>query len=353
MKYTCVDGFSGAGGLSLGLKRAGFRIIYSFDNDPISIDTQNLNEKYFDRVAAVKNLDDLLRKNVFLKTINLNKGELFLLAGGPPCQGFSIQRIGEDTDERNDLVLKFGRLIERTEPMFFLLENVPGLRGKRGKRVLNSFISSTENFGYVLYLKVLNAEDYGVPQRRKRIFIVGIRSDLHKKEFRFPLPKTFGNARITVRDTIGKLPTPPKDGSEHPAISHHRRDRLSQLNLARLRVLKAGQGREYLPYRLLADCHKINADRIGHRNVYGRMEWNDVAPTITARFDSFTRGKFGHPVQDRSITLREGAMLQTFPIDFVFSGNKVDVARQIGNAVPPKLAEIVGRQILRYYKSIL
>ncbi len=347
-KYTCIDGFSGAGGLSLGLTKAGFDVLYSFDNDPVSIQTQKIN---FDHEADVADIYHLLKGKSFTKKIGLKKGELFLLAGGPPCQGFSIQRVGSNTDARNDLVLAYLKLISELRPKFFLMENVPGLMGVRGKPILDSFLASVKNEGYYPYLKVLNAEDYGVPQRRKRVFVVGVRDDIHKGEFSFPQPITTKKTRVTVEDVLSKLPEPPIDGTDHPKIAHHRRDKLSSLNLARIRALKPGQGMEYLPKDLLADCHKAGADKIGHRNVYGRMAWNDVAPTITARFDSFTRGKFGHPQQDRSITLREGALLQTFPKDFQFAGTKVDIARQIGNAVPPKLAEVVGRQILKYYKG--
>lgn len=345
-KYTCIDGFSGAGGLSLGLTKAGFDVLYSFDNDPVSIETQKINKKYFQHQSAVADISEILKKKSLLK-----KGELFLLAGGPPCQGFSIQRVGSDTDERNDLVLAYSRLIKKLRPKFFLMENVPGLMGNRGKPILDSFLSNMKQEGYHPYLKVLNAEDYGVPQRRKRVFVVGVRDDVHKGEFIFPEPVTSKKSRVTVADILSDLPEPPADGTDHPQVVHHRRDRLSPLNLARIRALEPGQGMEFLPKKLLADCHKAGADKIGHRNVYGRMAWDDVAPTITARFDSFTRGKFGHPEQDRSITLREGALLQTFPKDFQFSGTKVDIARQIGNAVPPKLAEVVGRQILKYYQG--
>lgn len=347
-KYTCIDGFSGAGGLSLGLTKAGFDIVYSFDNDPISIETQKIN---FHHQSDVADINDLLQSKSFLKKTGLKKGELFLLAGGPPCQGFSIQRVGSDTDERNDLVIAYFKLISELRPKFFLMENVPGLMGVRGKPILDSFLANIKEIGYHPYLKVLNAEDYGVPQRRKRVFIVGIRDDVHKGEFIFPEPTTSRKLRVTVADILAKLPEPPIDGTDHNRISHHRRDKLSSLNLARIRSLKPGQGMEYLPKKLLADCHKAGAAKIGHRNVYGRMAWDDVAPTITARFDSFTRGKFGHPEQDRSISLREGALLQTFPKDFHFSGTKVDIARQIGNAVPPKLAEVVGKQILKYYQG--
>lgn len=351
MKYTCVDGFSGAGGLSLGLQKAGFDVLLSFDNDPTSIETQKINKRYFDHEVAVVDIVSYLKGDAFLKKTKLKKKELFLMAGGPPCQGFSVQRIGENNDVRNDLVLAYGKLIDQARPKFFLLENVPGILGARGKLIVEEFLSRMKKIGYHPYYKTLNAEDYGVPQRRKRVFIVGIRDDVHRGEFHFPKPTTPKNTRITVKDIIGNLPEPPVDGSEHARIPHHRRDKLNAINLKRIRALKPGQGMEYLPVELLADCHKAGADKIGHRNVYGRMEWDEVAPTITARFDSFTRGKFGHPVQDRSITLREGALLQTFPRDFKFAGNKVDIARQIGNAVPVRLAEIIGKQILKYYKS--
>ena len=281
----------------------------------------------------------------------MKKGELFLLAGGPPCQGFSVQRIGADSDKRNDLVIAYARLIDEVRPFFFLMENVPGILGSRGEPIIKSFFSRIEKSGYHYYFKVLDAEDYGVPQRRKRVFVVGVRDDINNGEFLFPSPTTPRESRVTVKDIIASLPPPPSDGSEHHRIANHRRDMLSSLNLARIRALRAGEGMEHLPRALLADCHKVGASKIGHRNVYGRMAWNDVAPTITARFDSFTRGKFGHPKQDRSITLREGALLQTFPKDFRFAGTKVDIARQIGNAIPPKLAEIVGRQILKYYQA--
>ena len=224
----------------------------------------------------------------------------------------------------------------------FILENVPGIEGKRGKNILHSALAKVEDSGYFIHEKILDAQDYGVPQRRKRVVIIGERKDHESPLFEYPKPQEH---KITVRDTIAHLPEPPEDGSEHPSVSLHRRDRLSAKNIARLQALKPGQGRDFLPPELLADCHKVSSNVIGHRNVYGRMPWDDVSPTITARFDSFTRGMFGHPEQNRSISLREGAMLQTFPEDFIFVGNKVEVARQIGNAVPVAMAMAVGMQI--------
>ena len=346
MKYTCIDSFCGAGGLGLGLKNAGFDILLSFDIDPICINTINSNKKYFDHSAEVADIADLLNGQL-LEKCNLKRGELFLLAGGPPCQGFSIQRRGSDIDPRNDLVLKYGQMINELYPMYFVMENVSGIAGKRGKTILQQLVEYVEDIGYSVHIELLDAQDYGVPQRRKRYIIVGERKDMGEN---YTYPKSL-NIHRTVRDAIGLLPIPPEDGTDHPDISLHRRDRLSELNLQRIRAIKEGQGRDDLPSDLLADCHKIDSSVIGFRSVYGRMAWDEVAPTITARFDSFTRGKFGHPVQDRSVSLREGALLQTFPIDFEFTGNKVDIARQIGNAVPPIMAEHIGRSILECYKK--
>ena len=346
MKYTCIDSFCGAGGLGLGLKKAGFDILLSFDIDPICINTIKTNKKYFDHCAEVADIADFLNGQL-LKKCNLKRGELFLLAGGPPCQGFSVQRRGSDIDPRNDLVLKYGQMINELFPMYFVMENVSGIAGKRGKTILQQLIEYVEAIGYSVHIALLDAQDYGVPQRRKRYIIVGERKDMGEN---YTYPQSL-NIHRTVRDAIGFLPVPPENGTDHPDISLHRRDRLSELNLQRIRAIKEGQGRDNLPSELLADCHKIDSSVIGFRSVYGRMAWDEVAPTITARFDSFTRGKFGHPEQDRSISLREGALLQTFPMDFKFTGNKVDIARQIGNAVPPIMAECIGRSILDCYKK--
>jgi DNA (cytosine-5)-methyltransferase 1 len=348
MTVTCVDAFSGAGGLSLGLRRAGLDVLLSFDNDPLCIATQIKNPRHLSRShkAVHASIQDMLHGRL-LAMLGLAKGELSVLAGGPPCQGFSVQRIGEDEDHRNNLVLLFADLIAEVYPKLFLIENVPGILGKRGKDVLLKAVELAAEQGYWIHQVALDAADYGVPQRRRRVFIVGERMDLGLKRFRFPTAVTTNGLRLTVRNIIAHLPPPPEDGSDHPSLPNHRRDRLSSTNLKRLLALQPGQGREHLPDDLLAECHKRDASEIGHRGVYGRMAWDDVAPTITARFDSFTRGKFGHPEQSRTISLREGALLQTFPADYVFAGNKVDIARQIGNAVPPKLAELLGIEILR------
>lgn len=342
--YKCIDSFCGAGGLCLGLIKAGFDILYSFDIEAKAIATIKANPKYFkNHKAETRDIYDI-EPSELLNSLNLKPGELDLLAGGPPCQGFSVQRIGGDLDERNHLVEEYINKVIAIRPKMFILENVPGIEGKRGKDILSRALAKVEESGYFIHEKILDAQDYGVPQRRRRVVIIGERKDHESPLFEYPEPQEY---KITVREMIAHLPEPPEDGSEHPNFSLHRRDRLSAKNIARLQALKPGQGRDFLPFELLADCHKVSSNVIGHRNVYGRMPWDDVSPTITARFDSFTRGMFGHPEQNRSISLREGAMLQTFPVDFVFVGNKVEVARQIGNAVPVAMAMAVGLQIIK------
>lgn len=348
MVNTCIDAFCGAGGLSLGLQKSGFKILHSFDLDPIVISTLRSNKKYFTHNIEESDINDL-NTSALLEKLGLRTGELDLFSGGPPCQGFSIQRVGENKDERNSLIYKYIEKVIEISPKFFLMENVPGINGQRGKELLEKALSYANNNGYFIHQKTLNAQDFGIPQRRKRVIIVGERMDYDSPRFSFPMPN--GKA-VTVRDTIKHLPRPPSNGKDHPDIPHHRKDRLSDLNLERIRFVKEGQGMEYLPEHLLANCHKVGAKKIGHRNVYGRMKWDDVAPTITARFDSFTRGLFGHPEQDRTISLYEGALLQTFPGDFRFNGNKVDIARQIGNAVPPLLAKAIGDKIIGVLNGI-
>jgi DNA (cytosine-5)-methyltransferase 1 len=343
---TAIDAFCGAGGLSIGLTKVGFDILLGFDLDKTCVETLKLNSKTIRHTTLQSDVKDMLGGKL-LKHLKIHKGELDLLAGGPPCQGFSVQRtIGGDLDARNLLVDDYGDLIAEVEPRFFLMENVPGIGGKRGRETVDRFTDRMTEIGYFCHEKILDAQDYGVPQRRRRFIVVGEKVTGTGPLFEWP-KLVRAEAANTVRATIGHLPAPPKDGSDHPDFFGHRSDRLSEVNKARLMALKEGQARDDLPEHLLANCHKMSSDVIGHRNVYGRMTWDEVAPTITARFDSFTRGKFGHPDQVRSISLREGALLQTFPGSYNFCGTKVDIARQIGNAVPPRFAAAIGRAIAK------
>lgn len=328
-----VDAFCGAGGLSLGFHSAGWNTALAFDNDPIAVETfnNNLGGRAVILDAAVTTGRRLL------DLCGLAPGECDLLAGGPPCQGFSLQRRGGRNDVRNELVLRYLDWIAELRPRTFLLENVPAIRSIRGGHLLDEVCALAERLGYATHLETLDAADFGLPQVRRRAILVGVTKG---RPFEWP---TRVPARRTVRDAIADLPSPPEDGSPHPDVANHYREgRLSAINRERIRAVPEGGGREHLPPHLQLECHKS-----GHRHLdtYGRMAWDRPAPTITARFDSFTRGRFGHPVEDRSITLREGARLQSFPDSFVFTGNREDGARMIGNAVPPSFAALIAESI--------
>jgi DNA (cytosine-5)-methyltransferase 1 len=328
---TVVDAFCGAGGLSLGLRRAGWRPLAAFDLDAKAVATYRRNLGPHAFVADVREVTaDRVRDVAGTDCIDL-------VAGGPPCQGFSVQRRGGATDHRNGLPTEFLRLVAELRPTLFLLENVPGMQRRHGEGVLGAFLCEAERLGYRCSARVLDAVWYGVPQYRKRLFVVGRRDGA---AFAFPPPLMAAtDPRTHVRTALADLPEP--DG-EHPALTHHRRTRLSALNRERLRHVPPGGGMQDLPAHLRVRCHRDGPNRIGHRYVYGRLHPDEPAATLTARFDSFTRGKFAHPFADRNLTLREGARLQTFPDDFVFEGNQEEIAAQIGNAVPPLLAEALG-----------
>jgi len=340
--FTVIDSFSGAGGLSLGLQQAGLNIKLAFDNNEYAVQTYSKN---FNHPILLESIENLKGENL-LKSIGLQEGELTLLAGGPPCQGFSVQRRGEDKDERNSLVLEYARLIKELKPTFFLMENVTGIKNKRGSSFVQQLLELVEDMGYCTKMETLNAADYGVPQSRKRVFIVGEKPINDHVFFEFPKKKYDPENYRTVRDAISDLPTPPEDFNDHPSYPNHRKERLSEINKLRISYVPQGGGREHIPEELRLPCHRVSVEKAGHRYVYGRLAWDEPAGTITARFDSFTRGKFAHPLEHRSITLREGARLQTFTDDFVFSGTKVEVAKQIGNAVPPLLAKALGHAFI-------
>jgi DNA (cytosine-5)-methyltransferase 1 len=337
-----IDLFCGAGGLSLGLQSAGFDIVAAVDNDAAAAKTYRHNLGNHLIESSIYNISP----TALLSRTRLAPGNCDLLVGGPPCQGFSVQRRGEDYDLRNHLVLEYLSFIEEVLPRFFMMENVRGLISKRGKPYFNKFIQRTQGIGYTVHVAKLNTAGYGVPQERIRVFMVGERRPKECASFTFPKPILQPEQYRTVRSAIGDIPSPPEDGSPYPEYPlHFREARLSALNLERFKHIPEGGGRDDLPPHLQLPCH-VNNPSHRHKDVYGRMAWDKPSPTLTARFDSFSRGRFGHPTENRTITLREGARLMTFPDDFHFFGSREEVARQIGNAVPPLVAKILGIEIM-------
>lgn len=337
---SCIDAFCGSGGLSLGLQRAGFRILAAFDWDEPSVSTyrRNLGDHVFRADAREVSVPEL-RAFVGLE----EDEELDLLAGGPPCQGFSKQKRGAHLgDPRNELVLEFLRLIRELRPRTFLLENVSQLAQARGRHLVEEIESSLDEYSATGHF--YTAADYGVAQTRERFVMVGVRNDLETR-FEVPLPTT--PRRPTVGEVIGDLPEPPADYSVHPDYANHQAARVTQANIERFSYVPEGGGWQDIPYDLRLRCHQVaDTSRGGWPDVYGRLRWDGQCPTITGGFDSFSRGRYGHPRQDRPLTPREAARLQGFPDDHVFCGTRHDVRHQIGNAVPVPMAEAIGRAII-------
>ena len=339
MGFTAIDLFCGSGGLSLGLEEAGFDVRFAADKWSVATRTYALN---FTHPVLTVDLADSTASEL-RDLAGIEEGPVDLVVGGPPCQGFSIQRIGADHDVRNHLVLEFGRLVAEFEPRIFIMENVPGLLGKRGRGLAAAFEEEMTAAGYTVEAAILDAAAYGVPQHRRRVIYYGWRQE--ETPFRLPTPTHTDDKLVSAWDALKNLPSPPEDRTAHPDDPLHRRTRLSPLNQKRIELVPPGGGMLDLPVELRVNCHKNGADRIGHRNVYGRLAPDKPASTITARFDSFTRGKFGHPTEPRNITLREGARLQTFPDSFQFVGTQEEIAAQIGNAVPPRLGRVLGAAV--------
>ena len=346
---TSIDCFAGAGGLSLGLKNAGFKTIFAFDADSYAVETYKMNLGSVISLSKAEDIDPVK----LMKSLKISKEECVLMAGGPPCQGFSQQRQGPDDDPRNSLVIWYAKFIAKVRPIFFLLENVPYLAAVRGKDVFAEFCSILSSAGYNIQTLELDASKYGVAQRRHRMISVGhlIRPGL---EFAFPEPS---KERVcTVRDAIGMLPSPPKScNEEHPLYANHISAKITPINIERISHVPQGGGWKDIPEHLQLECHKRHRGQ-GHLDVYGRLSWMEPARTLTAGFDSFSRGQYAHPEENRPITGREAAAIQSFPHWYRFVGPKKVVARQIGNAVPPALAEALGRAILesleKYYQTL-
>ncbi|WP_312522446.1 DNA cytosine methyltransferase [Anaerospora sp.] len=339
-KYTCIESFCGAGGLGLGLHKAGFEIRAAFDLDEYAVETyrKNLSGKCFSA-----NVLDLTGSEL-MKISGLKKGELDLFAGGPPCQGFSKQRRGAHLfqDPRNRLALEFSRLVRELLPKFFLLENVAIFGQKRGIELVEAVRQELKD--YELYPHIYNSADYGLPQTRQRFIMVGKHNSIKSS---FEIPQATVKKWRTVGEFLKGLPEPPADYSVHPEYANHQRARVSEINIKRFSFVPQGGGWRDIPEEFRLQCHKnVDTGKGGWPDVYGRLMWDGQAPTITGGFDSFTRGRYGHPLQDRSLTPREAARLQGFPDEFVFLGNRQQVRYQIGNAVPPLLAKAIGRQIM-------
>jgi len=336
-KPIAIDLFSGCGGLTLGLKQAGFKVVAAVEIDQAFVETYRLNHSEVDVWAEdVRNI----KLNEFKRRLKLRKGQLDLLAGCPPCQGFSTIGTRKKNDERNDLVLEFLKFIEKLLPKTVMMENVPGLIRDYRMDILQKRLSE---MGYDCgnTPTVLNAADYGVPQRRKRMILLAGR----KGKINLTVKKS---GYKTVRDTIATMPAP---GNSGDPLHDYPEKRTAEVMKIIKQIPKDGGSRRNLGYAMQLPCHK-RCDR-GFKDVYGRMKWDDVAPTITSGCSSPSKGRFLHPEQDRAITLREAALLQSFPRDYRFSlkGGKGAISTMIGNALPPEFIKQHANSIIGYLKN--
>jgi len=336
-KPTAIDLFCGAGGLSEGLRQAGFAVMGAVELDALACRTYRLNHN---RVKLWKMDITCLSGAAMMNELKIQPGELDLLAACPPCQGFSTMRTKNGTrrnrDSRNDLIFDVLRIIRAMKPKSVMLENVPGLAENRR---FVAFRKGLESLGYRLKWDVLNTVDFAVPQRRRRLVLLASR--VAEPEF---APKAVRYR--TVRQFIGRL-TPP-ERSRDPLHNYSVQRSKKVADLIR-RIPRNGGSRMALGVEEQLPCHQRLE---GFWDVYGRMAWDEPAPTITGGCINPSKGRFLHPRANRAITLREAALLQTFPKSYRFPLDKgrYSVALLIGNALPP---EFIRRHAMALRETVL
>ncbi|MCC7004733.1 DNA cytosine methyltransferase [Candidatus Nomurabacteria bacterium] len=350
-----IDLFSGCGGMSWGLHKNGFKVVAGIDNWTVALKTFKQNHK--DALIYDTDIRDLDAKKV-AKDLGLKKGELDCIVGGPPCQGFSknvpsTKRFLDDP--RNQLFKDYLRFVKELLPKVVIMENVAELYNAFGGSVREDIVKQLKEMGYEVEVKVLYAPDYGVPQRRRRCIFFASRTGIKPV---FPKPQ-YGDkkAYISAWDAISDLPSIKNGkGSEEmeydkkplneyqeemrkgsKLLHDHKSRELREKQYARLAYLKPGQAIKDLPDEL--------RPKSGFSGAYGRLDFKMIAPTITRWVFHPGSGRFGHPKDIRTITIREAARLHSFSDDFEFVGTNTDRAGQIGNAVPPRLMEALSKNI--------
>lgn len=349
INYKAISLFAGAGGCSLGFSKYGVDIIAAYDICKEAVDTYNNNfEGNRGHIEDLSTCDfSAIRDN-----LGLCKGELDLIIGGPPCQGFTTAGRRSEDDARNLLLSNYVNALEEFYPRWFMMENVEGILTTSNGNFLIDCINGMIKLGYTIFLKKVYMQEYDIPQRRKRVIIVGNREG---KSFDFPKPlyiasgRIYKNGNITLRTTISDI-----ENIDIPEINHVRKNETG-IQLKRICALKEGQTMKDLPKELQ---HKSFAKRASRRVCDGtpsekrggspsglkRLIYDEPSLTITGSATS----EFIHPTQNRMLTIRECARVQTFPDDFIFSGSDSQQIQQIGNAIPPLFANIMAEQIYRY-----
>ncbi|WP_444984874.1 DNA cytosine methyltransferase [Halomonas mongoliensis] len=340
-----VDLFCGAGGLTAGLRQAKIDVRAGYDIESACSFAYESNNGAVFVEADISKVDPAEIAGWYQRP-----GAYRLLAGCAPCQPFSTYNLGRDTtkDDKWPLMGAFADLIKAIRPELVTMENVPDVTKHS---IYHDFLKTLANEGYHVAAGPVACVDYGLPQLRRRHVLLASRLGPIAL-----IPPTHLMRPVTVRDAIGNLP-PVGSGECHPDDPLHKAPKLNELNMRRIRASTPGGSWKDWPNELITGCHKRSSGR-SYPSVYGRMEWNEPSPTMTTLCYGYGNGRFGHPEQDRAITLREAAMLQSFPRDYLFvePGKPVHfrtVGRMIGNAVPARLGEVIGESFMRHVEEIM
>lgn len=336
-KYTAIDLFAGCGGLSEGLRQAGFNVIAAVEINKYAAETYRANHN------KTLLFDEDIRKIDIGKIKKILKGKpLKLLAGCPPCQGFSsVRRLNRKepvVDPRNDLILEYLRFVKELMPETIMMENVPSIIRYP---LFEEVVDELKEIGYYIDFTVVDVSNYGVPQRRKRFVLVGSRIGNIKV-------LAGNNERRTVRDVIGNLESAYKSKDPVHRLFPKHIDRIQEM-ISNIPI--DGGSRKDLPDEFILECHKKG--NIGFSDVYGRLQWDKVSSTITGGCLNPSKGRFLHPVENRCISAREASLLQTFPINYIFPVHlpKAALALMIGNALPPEFSRIQSSNIYQHISS--
>ena len=339
MPYRLIDLFCGAGGMTSGFAACGFENVWALDNDPAAVNTYKAN---FGNHAVCADIESWLEEDHPIPNADV-------VIGGPPCQGFSLLNKQRRGDARRSLWQPFMDIVERSEASVFVIENVPGLiNSEEGSQI----IQRAENeMGFSVRAEYVNSADYGVPQTRKRAVIVGWKAEL-RAPTAFPPPATHSTPErpsnlprwSTVRDAIGDLPAPKGTEISNSAapLNLHFGRKPTAISRARYRAVPPGGNRfdlQRIAPELTPQCWIRKTS--GGTDLFGRLWWDRPSVTIRTEFFKPEKGRYLHPEAHRPITHREAARLMSFPDSFIFTGTKIEIARQIGNAVPPLLAKAI------------
>jgi DNA (cytosine-5)-methyltransferase 1 len=343
--FAAVDMFCGIGGLTHGLVKENISVIAGYDIDK---SCKYAFERNNNSIFIAKDI----RQVTALELTSFYGSKRKILVGCAPCQPFSLytNKKKENQDDKWALLYSFSRLISEIQPEIISMENVPQLAQFEKGKVLQDFINTLEKDSYFVTYKIVNAQDYGVPQRRKRLILFGSK---HGKVDILPPTHPKSNYK-TVKDAIGHL-SPIEDGIPDMQDPLHRARKLNDLNKKRILATREGGFWREWDKSLWLECHKKESGKT-FRSVYGRMVWNEVAPTMTTYCVGLGNGRFGHPEQNRAISLREAAIFQSFPERYDFIDPNVqfssaNIARQIGNAVPVQLGEVIGKTIKSHLEN--